>query len=848
MPQESGLTSQEAGRRLEKYGKNELTRANKVNPLKIFFSQFASPLMLILVIAAIASWAIGFLPGQKSNIIDAILILVIVFASGISGFFQDYKAEKTIEALQRMATPKARVIRNGKETELDITEIVPGDLILVESGDIVPADARLLSSFNLQVDESVLTGESQSVEKKTSDEIFMHASVYVGRARALVLRTGMETKIGEIAANLQEMKEEKTPFQAEMSRFSKKIFWAVTAVTIILFLISLTKYGLYLSLLIAISLAVAAIPEGLPAVIALALAIGAKAMAKKNALIRKLAVTESIGAVDIICTDKTGTLTKNEMAVTRLFLNNRIFAVPQISKDEIKEIKPLLVCGALCNNSTIGYNEDGTKKYLGDQTEVAIRKISEKFGFAKEDLEQECTRTNEMVFTSKRKMMSVVCECGAGSPEYTVYSKGAPEVILKKCNRIYQNGKIIKLTKTLREEILKENENLAFQSLRVLGFAFKETKNPKIGAEENLCWLGLEAMIDPPRPEVRQALEDCKTAGIRVIMVTGDNPSTAKAIANEIGLESNGIMQGKDLDQVSDKVLKEKLNSGINIFARISPFHKLRILEILKKNNRVAMTGDGVNDALALKKADVGIAMGVNGTEVVKEASDMILLGDNFATIPVAIKEGRRIFDNIRKFVNYLFVCNIAEVAVLFLATLFLTLDKPIILPVQILWINLLTDGFPALALGIDPARPNIMRNPPRKKDEPIINKRLGWLIGVMGAKKTIVLFATFFLVLPLGVEVARTALFTGFVLYEFVRIGSIRYQDNLGWFSNKWLIAALAGSVLLQLLIIYSPLNVFFHIVPLGLYEWLVLIGGVTIGYILAIFITKIVMQFVKD
>jgi Ca2+-transporting ATPase len=840
-----GLTNREAERRLKKYGKNEIKRTEKINPIKLFLSQFTSPLVLILIIAAVISLTIGFIPGEESDIIDVVLILSIVIASGIAGFFQDYKAEKSIEMLQKMSTPKAKVIREGKEIEIDATEIVPGDLILIEPGDIVPADAKLIDCFNLKVDESILTGESRAVEKKPSDEIFMNTSVYVGNAKAIVTRTGMQTKIGNIASKLQEIGEEKTPFQSDISRLSKKIFWIITGIVIVMFFVSLLKYDLYQSLLTSISLAVAAIPEGLPAVITLALAIGATTMAKKNALIRKLAVTESVGAVDIICTDKTGTLTKNEMTVTKLFFNNKVFEAAEINNKKIKNMKQLFICSALCNDTRIGYDVEGNKKYIGNQTEIALRKISERFGFIKENLEREHKKIDEIPFTSQRKMMSVICK---HKDSYILYSKGAPEVIIEKCDRIYQNGKIMKLSGETKRRLLEQNKLFASSALRVLGFAFKEMKNKESNPEKNLIWLGLQAMIDPPREEVKIALKNCKTAGIRVIMLTGDNPLTAKAIADEIGLESKGVIEGKDLDNLSNKELENQLNSGVNIFARISPFHKLRILEILKKDNRVAMTGDGVNDALALKRADVGIAMGIKGTEVAKEASDMVLLDDNFATITAAIKEGRRLFDNIRKFVNYLFVCNFAEVAVLFLSTLFLTLQEPILLPMQILWINLLTDGLPALALGIDPARPDVMLRPPRKKEEPIINKCQLWLIGTIGIKKMIVLFATFFIVLPLGIEKARTALFTGFILYEFVRIGSIRYQDKLKWFSNKWLVSALIGSVLLQLLIIYTPLSKMFHIVPLGIYEWLILFGGVCIGYVSAIIITKVIMKFVKD
>ena len=835
-----GLSNDEAIQGLKKFGKNELTRRKKVNPFKIFISQFTSPLIIILIIAALSSWAIGFLPNQESHIFDTILILIIVFISGLSGFIQDYKAEKTIEALQQIATPQTRVIRNGKEVEIKITEIVPGDIIVLEEGNVVPADCKLIEMFSLEVDESTLTGESISVKKKLNEELFKGTSIISGKALALVQKTGMQTKIGQIAGKLEDIEEEESSFQKEISSFSRKILYVVGGIILIMFIISTIKYDIYQSLLTSISLAVAAIPEGLPAILVLVLAIGAKVMAKENALVRKLNVVESIGSVDVICTDKTGTLTENEMSVTKIFSNNRSFNTSKLEEEDIGKLQKILLIGKLCNNSKISQNEENKKQYFGDQTEIALRKISEKYLKSKENYE----KISEISFNSERKMMSSIYRKDG---KFHTFSKGAPEILLDNCTKIYMNGKIIKLTKENKKEILQKNEKLASQALRVLGFAFKESSK-KDESETSLVWVGLQAMIDPARKEVKQAIKECYTAGIRVIMMTGDNPLTAKAISDEIGLKSKGVMLGNQIDKLSDKKLEEKLKN-ISIFARVSPFHKLKILEILKKNYRVAMTGDGVNDALALKKSDVGISMGIRGTDVAKQASDIILLDDNFATIITAIKEGRRSFDNIRKFVNYLFVSNLAEIGVLFFATLFLTLKEPILLPIQILWINLLTDGLPAIALGLDPAVPNIMEKPPRKKNEPIINKSLAWIIGIIGTKKIILLFLTFIIIDSFfGIDQARTALFTGFVLYEFVRIGTIRAQEKLTWLSNKWLLGALLVSLLLQLAIVYTPLNTYFHIMPLGLYSWIILLVGITIAYIASIAITKIVLKFVKN
>ncbi len=829
---DQGITKKEASERLSKYGKNEIRRKKKISPLKMLVAQFSSPLILILIAAVFISFGMGFLPGAESNSIDAFLILIIVFFSAFSGFFQEYKAEKTIEALQKMSTPKAKVLRDGREEIIPANEIVPGDLVLLEAGDVVPADAELLVSNNLKTDESIITGESVDVVKEVSDKIFMNTFVTTGNGSARVIDTGMETRIGKIADKLQGMEEKKTSFQKELSVLSKKIFWMVIALIVVIASLSFFKYGAYLAMLTSISLAVAAIPEGLPAVVTLSLALGAKNMSKKNALLRKLSTVESAGAVNIICTDKTGTLTMDDMKVRKLFFNGKVFDQKEANKAEL-----LLKCGIFCNNSKIAYDEDGERKYVGDQTEIALRKIAEDNGISINNVEMEEERTEEIPFTSERKMMTVKMKDGL------IFSKGAPEVVVKKCNRIYVEGEEKKIDDEYIRKINEQNEEFASNGLRVLGFAYK--KNEGKGLEEELIWLGLQAMSDPPRPEVKDAIKDCNSAGIRVIMITGDNSLTAKSVADEIGLKSTGCLEGNELDELDNDEIKTRLDEGLNIFARTSPEHKLRIMEILEEDNEIAMTGDGVNDSLALKKAGVGISMGIKGTEVAKEASDIILLDDNFATIRNAVKEGRRIFLNIRKFVNYLFTCNIAEVLVIFIATLFLSFEEPILLPVQILWINLLTDGMPALALGVDPPVPGIMEKKPRGKEEPIIDKKLMLIILSMGIQITLMLFAVFFFTLNRGVEVARTVLFTGFIIYEFVRVVVIRYQEKLSLFSNKWLLLALAISLAMHISIIYSPLNSVFGIVPIGLFSWGVLMGVAFFGAIFGILSTKMIMKF---
>lgn len=847
--EEYGLTAKEAQKKLKESGPNELVRTSRVKPLKILLSQFTSPLIIILIAAAVISVSVGFFPGQDSNTIDAVLILIIVLVSGIFGFIQDYEAEKTIEALQKMAVPKARVIREGREMEIPSAEVVPDDILLLESGDMITADCQLLKTFHLEVDESILTGESEAVRKQVNDPVFSNTFITGGNATAKVTYTGMDTKIGKVAESLQEMGEEKTSFQKELAILSKRMSILILFIGIAIAIIGYFKFGFYNSILTAISLAVAAIPEGLPAVVVLALAVGANLMVKRKALIRKLSIIESIGAVDIICTDKTGTLTKNEMTVVKLYCNNGEIDVSGEKNENVQSLdktaETLLKCGILCNNSSNETGDDGELKYFGEQTEIALRKASQRH--IEKSLISKYKRVNEVSFSSKRKMMSVVVLDDQN--QYTVFSKGAPEVILEKCNRIMLSGELKPLTESLKESILNKNAQLAKQALRVLGFAWKPAENATDNIEEELVWLGLQGMIDPPREEVKQALEECKTASIRVIMITGDNPMTAEAIAAQIGLETEGTVSGPELDQMKNDELENKLKNNVNVFARTNPFHKLRILEALGKEHRVAMTGDGVNDALAIKKADVGISMGKKGTEVAKQASDIVLLDDNFSTIKEAVKEGRTIFNNIRKFINYLLTCNFAEVAVIFLATLIFSMNEPILFPVQLLWINLLTDGLVALALGVDPPAKDIMKKKPRKMDEPVINKQLGWLIGIIGIKKTIILLLTFFIVLQFnGIEKARTVLFAGFVLYEFIRIASIRYQEKLNWLSNKWLLFALFGSLLLQLIIIYSPLNQYFFVQPLGLKDWGVLMVGSVVGFALALPITSAVVKWVPE
>ncbi len=822
----SGLTFKEAQRRLKIYGKNVIEREKKTPWWRLLLEQFTSPIVLLLLFAAALSFFVNYF--KHESYFDSILILIIVFLSGITGFIQDYKAEKTVEALKKMATPKAKVIREGKEIEISSEEIVPGDLIVVEGGDIVPADAEIIDGY-VEVNEAFLTGESRNVKKKKGNKIYLGSSVYIGKAVAKVIATGMKTEMGRIAHKIQEIEVEKTPFQEHMEKFTKKIVYFTIGIIILTFFVSFKKFGLIEAGLIAVSLAVAAIPEDLPAVITIALSLGAREMAKRNALIRRLSITESVGTVDVICTDKTGTITEGKMKVRNVWF---------LKKDK-KSSELANKIFFYCNDAKKVISE-GKTKWIGDETDVALKEYAYKY-----IKKSEGERINEIPFSSENKFMAVVHSFGR---EKYVFIKGAPEVLLKLSTKYY-DGKEKKLSKTIKETIEKKNSEFSSKGYRVLAFGYKKyKKGEKITS--NIVFLGLVLLSDPPRPEVKKAIEECHEAGIRVIMITGDNPLTAKAVGEEVGIKTEGVITGDELEKMSDEKLKRELARGVNIFARVDPFHKLRILKVLQEEGHVvAMTGDGVNDALAIKKADVGISMGVKGTEVAKEASDIILLDDNFASIRNAIKEGRRIFDNIRKFVDYLLTCNVAEVVVVTLTIMFLPFIS--LYPIQILWINLLTDGLPALALSVDPPRPDVMKRKPRKRKEGIINKKLGMLIGTIGLKKSLVILGTYLLVLPYGEAKARTALFTAFILYEFVRIAVIRYNEKMklrDWFSNKFLNYSLLASLIAQILLIYSPVGNYFHVVPLGIHEWSILIGGTIIGFVLGILIAKIVDMITKE
>lgn len=856
---ESGLSQEAAEKRLEEEGANEISKGNEVSPVKIFLDQFHDFLIYLLIAAALLSLGIGFLPGHSPEYVDAALIFLILLGNGIFGFIQDYKAEKSIEALKEMSTPNATVKRDGEKREIDSTEVVPGDIIFLEQGDAVPADARIIEEQNLETDESSLTGESTTVSKdpatldedaplaERADMVYMNTTVVKGRATAVVVETGMNTQVGDIATEIEEAGEKQTPFQEEVDELGKKIGYGITA---IILLVGAVQYMFTSAepvsvLLVAITLAVAAVPEGLPAVVTLTLALGSKKMLKKDALVRRLPVVESLGSVDVIVTDKTGTLTEDTMTVKKTYFSGEVFDVTgrgtdtsgSFEKDghetDPEYLKPLLECGLICNNAEEA-PEGEEKDFYGDPTEIALLVSARKAG-----LESSVDRVNSVPFSSDRKRMTVV------TSKNTAYMKGAPEVVLERCDRVLVDGEEKELTGEMREEILEQNSEFAQEALRVLGFARKKVEDSGADPEElesSMVFLGLQGMIDPPREEVKEAVEDCRTAGIRVVMATGDNIETARAIGEQIGFNPEGAMTGNEVEEMSGEQLQERVKD-VEVFARVSPEHKVRILNALKANgHNVAMTGDGVNDAPALKNSDVGIAMGQRGTDVAKQSSDMVLQDDNFVTIRDAIAEGRGIFDNIRKFVNYLLSANAGEVLVVFLGVLIGSFMFPdtfssnsealILTPVMLLWINLVTDGLPALALGADPKSEGIMEREPRGMDEPVINRRMMSSIVTIGAVMAAAGLPLFFhAVTSMGLLEAQTLLFTFLVAVEMVRIQTIRSRYGQGLLSNSWLIAALGSSFLLQLVVIYTPLRSYFGTYTIGAGGW-GLIAASVVGF----------------
>ncbi|WP_028307423.1 calcium-transporting P-type ATPase, PMR1-type [Desulfitibacter alkalitolerans] len=866
---EQGLDSSVAEKRLSLYGLNTLEEKAGINPWKIFISQFTDFMVLVLLGATMIS-------GILKEYADAITILLIVFVNAVLGFFQEYRAEKSLEALKGMTAPEASVLRNGLRKKIKASELVPGDIIFLESGDKVPADARIIEATSLEVEEAALTGESHPVKKKIdpleksdlglgdrNNMVHMGTVITRGRAVAVIVATGMKTEMGQIAGLIQSVKTEETPLQKRLDGLGK---WLVALCLIICAVVAITGIirgePVYKMFLAGVSLAVAAIPEGLPAIVTVALAIGVQKMIKRKAIIRKLPAVETLGCATVICSDKTGTLTQNQMTAREIVTAGNWFTVTgegydpkgdileqgaKVDYQKHEDLVQLLKISVLCNNSRLQKDdihidglmrrdkEKGSWVINGDPTEGALIVLGAKAGIWRETVERREKRVHEIPFDSERKKMSTIYENSNGNK--IAYVKGAPEVILQSCSHVLIKGKIEPLTGNLKEHFLNENIRLASKALRVLGMAYKDLSmmvdynDDKI--EANLVFVGLAGMIDPPRASAIKAIAACKQAGIKPVMITGDYKATAEAIARELKISSSAetVIDGNQLDRLSDKELEKRVE-GINVYARVSPKHKLRIVRALKNNGHiVAMTGDGVNDAPAVKEADIGVAMGITGTDVTKEASAMVLADDNFATIVAAIEEGRGIYDNIRKFIRYLLSCNVGEVMVMFLAAL-MGMPLPLI-PIQILWVNLVTDGLPAMALGVDNNDKDLMLRKPRHPKESVFSNGLGKKILVRGLQIGAATLFVFWLALQLGdgdIVLARTMAFSTLVfsqLFHVFHCKSERYSPfEVGILSNPALVVAVACSTLMQLTVIYLPaLQPIFQTTSLNWVHWSVIL-----------------------
>jgi Ca2+-transporting ATPase len=845
-----GLSRDEAAERLEEEGENRIKKGDSPSPLEIFVSQFQDNLIYLLMAAALLSIAIGFLPGHSPKYMEVAIIFLILFGNGVFGFIQDYRAEKSIEALKKMSTPNATVIRDGERREIEATEVVPGDVIQLEQGDAVPADARIIEQDSLSTDESALTGESTNVTKEAgqldkeastaerSNIVFMNTHVVKGRGKAVVVKTGMETEVGSIATELEEAEKGETPFQEEVDEMGRKMGYLISAFIAVLAAIMffVTGSGSITILLMAISLLVAAIPESLPAITTLSLALGSRRMLEKNALVRRLPVVEALGSVNAIVTDKTGTLTEGTMTVRKLYFQGEEFDVSgtgtategSFEKDghetDQEYLRPLLECGYYCNNAEKAA-EDEDKDFFGEPTEIALKVSGIKAG-----IDEQKKRKRSIPFSSSRKRMTVVTE------DDKAYMKGAPETVLERCDRMLIDGEVRPLTDELRQEILDRNNEFAAEALRVLGFARKEVEDAHADPEEvedGMVFLGLQGMIDPPRQEVRESVRDCRKAGINLVMATGDNIETAKAIGKGLGFKTGNALTGSEIEEMSKEDLETEVKRT-EIFARVSPEHKVRILEALQDQGmNVAMTGDGVNDAPALKSSDVGVAMGQRGTDVAKKSSDMILQDDNFKTIRDAVAEGRAIFDNIRKVVNYLLSTNSAEVMLVFLGTIIGGLFFPeafagpnsvVLTAVMILWVNFATDVPPSLAMSMDKKMEGIMERSPRGEEDPIIDKRILASTAITGPLAAGIMLPAFFMYLEgSDLVLPQTVLFTALALFEIVMIQMIRSSYDLKFWDNKYLLGGAAIAFLAQLLVLYTPIAGPFGVVPLTVEQFAV-------------------------
>jgi Ca2+-transporting ATPase len=906
---DSGLTPQEIQQRLQKYGPNELEEHGGRSPWEILLDQFTNIMLLMLIGVALISggldlyaWYTNTLKPGEVPFKDTIAIMAIVILNGILGYVQESRAEKALAALKQLASPLVRVLRDGKLLEIAAKELVPGDVMLLEAGVQIAADGRLIEQSNLQVRESALTGEAEAVNKQAAltlpqetalgdrlNCVFQGTEVVQGRAKVLVTNTGMQTELGKIAAMLQAVENEPTPLQQRMTQLGNVLVSGsliLVGIVVIGGIIQARGFSNLQELLeVSLSMAVAVVPEGLPAVITVTLALGTQRMVRHNALIRKLPAVETLGSVTTICSDKTGTLTQNKMVVQSVYTNDSTFRVTgegyaptgdfqldgnKIPVDEYPEIPALLVACAVCNDSVL-QKETGEWAILGDPTEGALLTLAGKAGIEKDQWNSKLPRVAEFPFSSERKRMSVISQVEkvatgeaslsavdpaiAGfvqSESYLMFTKGSPELTLARCTKIHLGNQSFAINAAQRTQILAANDQMASKGLRVLGFAYKPLREvPPEGddetAEQDLVWLGLVGMLDAPRPEVRAAVQECREAGIRPVMITGDHQLTARAIAIDLGIAKadDHVLTGQELQRMTDQELEQEVDL-VSIYARVSPEHKLRIVQALQRRGRfVAMTGDGVNDAPALKQADIGIAMGITGTDVSKEASDMVLLDDNFATIVAATKEGRVVYTNIRRFIKYILGSNIGEVLTIAAAPL-LGLGGVPLTPLQILWMNLVTDGLPALALAVEPPEPDVMKRPPFSPRESIFARGLGSYmirIGIIFAIITIILMewaynhshAAGYQGDP---DSWKTMVFTSLCIAQMGHAIAIRSNNQLtiemNPLSNPFVLGAVVLTTILQMMLIYvPPLRNFFGTHYLNMQEL-----GICVGFSALMFV----------
>jgi Ca2+-transporting ATPase len=853
----SGLSMEQATKRIKQLGYNELEEGEKQSALLLFFSQFKDFMVLVLLAATLISGLLG-------EYIDAIAIIAIVITNGFLGFFQERKAERSLQALKELSAPQVHVLRDDQWIRIPSKEVTVGDILRFSSGDRIGADVRIIESKSLEIEESALTGESLPVAKHNNplhadnpgigdmeNIAFMGTMVTRGSGTGVVIATGMKTAMGQIANLLQTAEATDTPLQRRLEQLGKILIVAALLLTVLVVVIGVIQGNdLYTMFLAGVSLAVAAIPEGLPAIVTVALSLGVQKMIKKNAIVRKLPAVETLGCASVICSDKTGTLTQNKMTVTHLWSGGKNWTVDgvgyepsgqfyngenPIQVEDEKALQQMLLFGMLCNHSRIINNEDGIA-LDGDPTEGALLVSAMKAGFERDELLHEFTIINEFPFDSARKMMSIHVRDSGG--RHFIITKGAPDVLIGVSESILWEGRLQHFGTDMAGKVQDAINTLASKALRTIAIAFKSVPAntvilSELEAEKNLTFIGVQGMIDPPRPEVKQAVKECKEAGIKTIMITGDHVVTAKAIAEQLGIytSKSKVLDGKALANMSVDDLEDEVEN-VSVFARVSPEHKLKIVKALQNRGHVvAMTGDGVNDAPAIKAADIGVAMGITGTDVAKEASALVLLDDNFATIKAAIKEGRNIYENIRKFIRYLLASNVGEILVMLFAMI-LGLPLPLV-PIQILWVNLVTDGLPAMALGVDLPEENVMKRKPRSPKEGVFSRGLGWKVvsrGFLIGAMTLLAFMIVYHNDPSKLSYSQTVAFATLVMAQLIHVFDCRSEKSVlsrNPFGNMFLVWSVISSLALVLVVIYyPPLQPIFHTLPIEGKDWLLIIG----------------------